>query len=132
MRWWLGVHRTVGGQQAARKSERPRIGQLLGAPEVGNPNFGNSPHEDNWTDLLPRSEDRVHFRLLGRALSGECELSLDEWRKSRRALTALVARRWAGNFRGGGERERGGEGLSWIGGPFPPPRDSESSSPPFE
>jgi hypothetical protein len=49
-------------------------------------------------DALRRREGveaRANFRLLARALNGDCELTPDEWRKSRRALVALIRRRLA-------------------------------------
>lgn len=38
-------------------------------------------------------DDRADFRLLGQALDGQPALSPEEWRKSRRALVALVRER---------------------------------------
>lgn len=59
-----------------------RIGQLLGEGMRGNPiAIGLSKIAE---------DDRGAFRLLGRALAGECGLTSDEWRKSRRALLKLV------------------------------------------
>jgi N6-adenosine-specific RNA methylase IME4 len=74
----LGAQRRIEG----------RIGQLLGDPEEGRPPEGKCTHADS----IERTGDRVDFRLLARALSDECDppLTDDEWRKSRRALVALV------------------------------------------
>lgn len=36
--------------------------------------------------LISHDADRAAFRILARALAGECELTPDDWRKSRRAL----------------------------------------------
>lgn len=67
---------------AARRIEA-RIGQLL-EPAVGG-RGKTAQHADKF-----HTANRVDFRLLGRALSGECSLTEDEWRKSRRALVAVV------------------------------------------
>jgi hypothetical protein len=73
----------------AQRHIEARIGQLLGPAVGGQPaNF----HRDGSSELIANHTDRMNFRLLGRALSGDCELTADEWRKSRRALVALV--RW--------------------------------------
>ena len=68
----LGAQRRIEG----------RIGQLLGEPRHGVPTHAY--------ELIERDGDRLDFRLLARALSGDCQLTDDEWRKSRRALVALV------------------------------------------
>jgi N6-adenosine-specific RNA methylase IME4 len=70
----LGAQRRIEG----------RIGQLLGEPTPGVSNQGYN--------LVPSTDHRVDFRLLGRALDGECTPPLveEEWRKSRRALVSLV------------------------------------------
>lgn len=70
----------------AQRLIEARIGQLLGSVTQGDRSdltFGR--------DLkLPSPDDRLDFRLLGRALVGDCALTEEEWRKSRRALVALV------------------------------------------
>ncbi len=76
----LGAQRRIEG----------RIGQLLGEPIHGGSQVGHAQLEHN---LLIDKHDRFDFRLLGRALSGECPLTEDEWRKSRRSLVALVRQR---------------------------------------
>jgi N6-adenosine-specific RNA methylase IME4 len=68
---------------AARRIEG-RIGQLLGEPKRG------VPRDPTHKLVLSRESDGADFRLLAKALSGECPLTEDEWRKSRRALTSLV------------------------------------------
>jgi N6-adenosine-specific RNA methylase IME4 len=70
---------------AARRTEG-RIGQLLGEPSHVP---GSATHAED----LARGGDRRDFRLLGRALSGHCELTEEEWRKTRRALVSLVRQR---------------------------------------
>ena len=71
----------------AQRRMEGRIGQLLGsAPGSGVDE--ESPH----ADFIHR-ERRREFRLLLRALANECELTADEWRKSRRALVSLVRQR---------------------------------------
>ena len=47
-----------------------------------------SRHAESFND-----EQRNYFRILARALANECELTADEWRKSRRALVSLVRQR---------------------------------------
>jgi N6-adenosine-specific RNA methylase IME4 len=71
---------------AARRLEA-RIGMLL-------PN-----EQGKRTDLelpvhAPEVKDHIlaDFRILGRALDGECELDAEQWRKSRRALVGLIRR----------------------------------------
>lgn len=68
---------------AARRIEG-RIGQLLGERTSGG-RGQKGPHADS----IERQR-REEFRLLGRALSGDCPLTEEEWRKSRRALVAVV------------------------------------------
>jgi N6-adenosine-specific RNA methylase IME4 len=71
----------------AQRRIEARIGQLLGKPLKGKEN-----ELSVMTDNFPERMERVDFRILARALAGECEPDLtdDEWRKSRRALVALV------------------------------------------
>ena len=72
----LGAQRRIEG----------RIGQLLNEPEKGG-RGKTSEHDPRLRDYLPE------FRLLARALGDECELTVDEWRKSRRALVSLIRQR---------------------------------------
>jgi hypothetical protein len=73
---------------SAQRRIDARIGQLLGPVEMGRSE--KSHHDEtNPISLIANSEDRAAFRLLTRALEGECELT-DEWRKSRRALVSLI------------------------------------------
>lgn len=69
----------------AQRRVEARIGQLLGPANLGELSHGIS-------DVPKRPNDRLDCRVLARALAGECTPSLtdDEWRKSRRALVALV------------------------------------------
>ena len=79
----LGAQRHIEG----------RIGQLLGPGEQGK-RADLLPHRDEEvTSMIPNDQDRANFRLLARALDGECELTADEWRKSRRALVSLIRHR---------------------------------------
>lgn len=71
----------------AQRRVEARIGQLLG-PAPGRGRAEVNSHADSFS-----SEDRGNFRLVARALDGECPLDEDEWRKSRRALVALVRER---------------------------------------
>ncbi len=73
----LGAQRRIEG----------RCGQLLGPAKMGRPEE-KSRYAETFND-----EQRNYFRLLARALANECELTADEWRKSRRALISLVRRR---------------------------------------
>lgn len=68
----------------AQRRTEARIGQLLGDAEIGRPR--KVVHEQPFIDKA----DKHEFRLLARALGGECWLTADDWRKSRRALVALV------------------------------------------
>lgn len=63
-----------------------RIGQLIGDAMHG----GDRTGEQVVHDQLEKRE-RFDFRILARALNGTCELSKDEWRKSRRLLREGVA-----------------------------------------
>lgn len=65
----------------AQRRVEARIGQLL-PPQQGKelPDHAREVSEDQ----------RREFRLLAHALGGDCPLNEDEWRKSRRALLALV------------------------------------------
>ena len=72
----------------AQRRIEARIGQLLGAAVVG------SHHSVTTEGAKVGKDDRSDFRILSRAL-GDCELTEDEWRKSRRALVSLVRNRLA-------------------------------------
>ena len=64
----------------AQRRTEARIGQLLGEP------YSKRVAMTTLSDKRTRND----FRRLGRALAGECPLTQDEWRKSRRALTRLI------------------------------------------
>ncbi len=68
----------------AQRRIEARIGQLFGKPEKGG-RGKTSRHDERFND-----SQRNFFRLLARALANECELTGDEWRKSRCALVSLV------------------------------------------
>jgi len=71
----LGAQRRIEG----------RIGQLLNEKSKGGRGKKTRSHDYGFfRDTL------IDFRLLGRALAGEGELTADEWQKTRRALVALV------------------------------------------
>ena len=69
----------------AQRRIEARIGELLGNPLKGGRGKLSG---------MPEGFDHKHlaadFRLIARALSGDCPLTADEWRKSRRALVSLV------------------------------------------
>ena len=73
-----------GPMLGTQRRTEGRIGQLLGEPHHG-------VHKHTY-ELIPHDVDRLDFRLLARALEGECDppLTDEEWRKSRRALIAVV------------------------------------------
>jgi N6-adenosine-specific RNA methylase IME4 len=78
----------------AQRHIEARIGQLLGPERQGERTDLQPLHHDvEVAKSLINNADGTSFRLLGRALSGDCELTLDEWRKSRRALVSLVRRK---------------------------------------
>jgi len=70
----------------AQRRVEARIGQLLGTGTAGG-RGKKGPHADT-IDKQRREE----FRILSHAFDG-CELTDDEWRKSRRALVSLVRNR---------------------------------------
>jgi N6-adenosine-specific RNA methylase IME4 len=78
-----GLQRPILGAQ--RRIEG-RIGQLLGEATQGERIDLTCPRDGK---LIER-HDRIDFRLLARALDGDCTLTDDEWQKSRRALVSLV------------------------------------------
>jgi N6-adenosine-specific RNA methylase IME4 len=73
----------------AQRRIEARIGQLLGEPEKGG--------RGNKGSAMPEGFDAQHlaadFRILSKSLGDDCELTDDEWRKSRRALVSLVRNR---------------------------------------
>jgi N6-adenosine-specific RNA methylase IME4 len=71
----------------AQRRVEARIGQLLGDAKVG------SHHSVTTAGSEVAKDDRSDFRVLARALSGECDLGDDGWRKSRRALVSDVRQR---------------------------------------
>jgi hypothetical protein len=70
----LEMQRPIRGAQ--RRIEA-RIGQLLGPAARGNPDFGR---DRNCVPTSVSKDDRVDFRLLARALDGECYLTLEDGR----------------------------------------------------
>lgn len=75
----------------AQRRIEARIGQLLGPAENLGPTTFH--HDGRLSELISNHTDRMNYRLLGRALTGECKIEPHEWRKSRRALVALVRER---------------------------------------
>lgn len=79
----------------AQRHIEARIGQLLPPPEPGKRTdlepLGHDLKVNGANEIEP--SDGTDFRLLGRALQGECELEPEEWRKSRRALVMIVRER---------------------------------------
>ncbi len=58
------------------------------------------PHhhdEEVANSLIPHDDDRDNFRLLARALGGECEIGAEEWRKSRCSAPSAMSRRVLGS-----------------------------------
>jgi N6-adenosine-specific RNA methylase IME4 len=80
-----GLH---GPMLGAQRRVEARIGQLLGEARPG-------PAQSSVVTEVSEKNARHDFRLLGRALRGECEppLGHEEWRDSRRNLVAVVRRR---------------------------------------
>ena len=74
----------------AQRRIEARIGQLLGEPEKGG--RGKTKTNTHAEEFISRDGDRSDFRILSHAYNG-CELTDDEWRKSRRALVSLVRNR---------------------------------------
>jgi hypothetical protein len=69
----------------AQRQIEARIGQLLGPAEMGRGDKLKYGHDR--TLSLVAEDSRADFRLLGRALAGECEVAVPtEWRKSRGSL----------------------------------------------
>lgn len=80
----------------AQRRIEARIGQLMPPPKPGERTDLQPPDHDPEVRRIERHNDGAEagdFRLLARALDGECELEPDEWRKSRRALVMLVRQR---------------------------------------
>lgn len=89
-RWQRGKEQQAPLRGAARRIEA-RIGQLLGEPQPGRRTDLEPPNRDYEVDLHdPEIRD---FRLLGRALAGECEITDEEWRQTRQALVKEVRKR---------------------------------------
>jgi N6-adenosine-specific RNA methylase IME4 len=78
------LQRPIAG--ALRRIEA-RIGQLMPASQGARTDLQLRHHD---YEVVEHNKDRTEFRILGRALAGECPLTEDEWRKSRRALVAHV------------------------------------------
>ena len=75
-----------GPMLGAQRRLEGRIGQLLGEPKVG-------PAQSSVVTEVSSKDDRADFRILAHALNGKCNLTDDEWRKSRRALISLMRNR---------------------------------------
>ena len=73
----------------AQRRIEARIGQLLGPASAHKGGRGKTSDHDQTFD----DHQLANFRLLAHAFSGNCELSSDEWRKSRRALVSLMRQR---------------------------------------
>jgi len=73
----------------AQRRIEARIGQLLGQVKERERTDLTVGHE---RQSIQDKDERMDFRLLARALAGECDPDLvaEEWRKSRRALVAMV------------------------------------------
>lgn len=94
---WRAQARALEAYLRSRELQRPmlgaqrriegRIGQLLGETTQGQRTEITLSHE---IKSINRANDRLDFRLLARALSGDCLLTDEEWQKSRRALVSLV------------------------------------------
>ena len=71
----------------AQRRIEARIGQLLGPPKRGKKVLGHEQELDE--------RQRHDFRIIAKALNGELQEPLveDEWRKSRRAFTAMIRAR---------------------------------------
>jgi hypothetical protein len=70
----------------AQRRVEARIGELLKKGKTGPKGFR---HHD---DEIKHNQTRDDFRILSHALNG-CTLTDEEWRKSRRALVALLRQR---------------------------------------
>ena len=82
--------------RGAQRRIEARIGQLLGMAKWGGDRKSYQVDHDRLdalTDWVQGANDRRDFRYLARALGGECEITADEWRKSRRSLVSLIRRR---------------------------------------
>jgi hypothetical protein len=87
----------------AQRRIEARIGQLLGKAAPG----GWAHRDEDIRKALPNDQTRSDYRLLARALDGQCELTREQWQKSRRALVMLV--RHAGQYKGAAvKRHRAG------------------------
>ncbi|MEJ7786662.1 MAG: MT-A70 family methyltransferase [Solirubrobacteraceae bacterium] len=79
-----------GPMLGIQRRAEARIGELLGEAKRGGK--AEEQLDSRMSESLPRPDDRADFRVLRRALNG-CPLTDEEWRKSRRALVALIRRR---------------------------------------
>ena len=73
----LGTQRRIEG----------RIGQLLPPHQGKRTDLELRPHAD---EVVKRNEDRTDFRIIARAVTGECEMTDGDWWKSRRKLVADI------------------------------------------
>jgi N6-adenosine-specific RNA methylase IME4 len=95
---WRAQAKALEAYLRSRELQRPmlgaqrrieaRIGQLLGEPTPGMRTDLEPPTREY--EVVGRDGDRLDYRLLARALSGDCNLTDEEWQKSRRALVSLV------------------------------------------
>lgn len=89
---WLQDRELVRPIEGARRRLEARIGQLLKPSHRGS-RAGQHAYNE-W--LVPHAATRTRFRWLARALSGEVELTDEEWRMGRDRLASLIRRRWEG------------------------------------
>jgi N6-adenosine-specific RNA methylase IME4 len=76
---------------SAQRHIEAKIGLLLGEPKPGTRTDRQPRHHDDEVNMP--NQTLTDFRLLARALNGDCKLEPLEWRKSRRALVALLRER---------------------------------------
>jgi hypothetical protein len=90
---YLKSREMQGPMRGAQRRIEARIGQLLGPAINGGDRRSHHAHRDDTDRAILHAQDKEDFRLLARALEGDCYLTLEEWRKSRRALVKLVRER---------------------------------------
>jgi hypothetical protein len=132
--WRVGRRENGRGRElqrpmlGAQRRIEARIGQLLGEPAMGGRGKLSS---------MPEGFDRRHlgadFRLLARALDGECVLTEEEWQKSRRALVSIEnsnrvrARSFVHPRRGRRRLQQKNRSTSWRQRPLDRARAASSS-----
>lgn len=93
----------------AQRRVEARIGQLFAPPRRGS--APRTEREALAAELVPEAATRTAFRWLARALDGEVDLDVEEWRLPRDRLVALIRARLAldrpGGSRLGRPRTRG-------------------------